>query len=48
MKKAEALHNFFASVFTVMFSSHTAQVADNKVRDREDEYSLQKIRFKTI
>jgi len=37
MKKAEALHHFFASVFTIKCSSHTAQVTDGKGRDWEDE-----------
>jgi len=33
MKKAEALNDFFASVFTGKRSSHTAQVTEGKGRD---------------
>jgi len=39
MEKAEVLNDFFASVFTGRCSSHIAQVADGKGRDRENEHS---------
>jgi len=37
MKKASVLNDFFASVFTGKCSSHTDQVTEGKVRDRENE-----------
>ncbi|GAB0175757.1 mitochondrial enolase superfamily member 1 [Grus japonensis] len=37
MEKAEVLNDFFASVFTGKCSSHTAQVAEGKDRDWENE-----------
>ena len=37
MEKAEVLNDFFASVFTGKCSSHTAQVAEGKGRDWENE-----------
>ena len=37
MGKAEVLNDFFASVFTSKCSSHTAQVAEGKGRDWENE-----------
>ncbi|GAB0195852.1 mitochondrial enolase superfamily member 1 [Grus japonensis] len=37
MEKAEVLSDFFASVFTSKCSSHTAQVAEGKGRDWENE-----------
>jgi len=37
MEKTEVLNDFFASVFTDKCSSHTAQVAESKCRDWEDE-----------
>ena len=37
MEKAEVLSNFFASGFTGKCSSHTAQVAEGKGRDWENE-----------
>ncbi|GAB0204384.1 mitochondrial enolase superfamily member 1 [Grus japonensis] len=36
-EKAEVLNNFFSSVFTSKCSSHTAQVAEGKGRDWENE-----------
>ena len=36
-EKAEVLNDFFASVFTGKCSSHTAQVAEGKGRDWENE-----------
>ena len=36
-EKAEVLNDFFASVFTGKCSSHTAQVAEGKSRDWENE-----------
>ncbi|GAB0209554.1 mitochondrial enolase superfamily member 1 [Grus japonensis] len=40
MEKAEVLNDFFASVFTDKCSSHTAQVAEGKGRDWENEELL--------
>ena len=37
MEKAEALNDFFASVFTGKCSSHTAQVTGGKGTDWENE-----------
>jgi len=37
MEKAEVLNDFFASVFTGKYSSHTAEVAEGKGRDWENE-----------
>ena len=37
MEKVEVLNDFFASVFTGKCSSHTAQVAEGKGRDWENE-----------
>ena len=37
MEKAEILNDFFASVFTGKCSCHTAQVAEGKGRDWENE-----------
>jgi len=37
MEKVEVLSDFFASVFTDKCSSHTAQVAEGKGRDWENE-----------
>ena len=37
MEKAEVLNDFFASVFTGKYSSHTAQVTEGKGRDWENE-----------
>jgi len=37
MEKAEVLNDFFASVFTSKYSSHTTQVTDSKGRDWENE-----------
>ena len=37
MKKPEVLNDFFVSVFTGKCSSHTAQVAEGKGRDWENE-----------
>ncbi|GAB0190489.1 mitochondrial enolase superfamily member 1 [Grus japonensis] len=37
MEKAEVLNDFFASVFTGKYSSHTAQVAEGKGSDWENE-----------
>ncbi|PKU48227.1 rna-directed dna polymerase from mobile element jockey-like [Limosa lapponica baueri] len=37
VKKAEVLNDFFASMFTGKYSSHTAQVAEVKGRDRRNE-----------
>ncbi|GAB0175820.1 mitochondrial enolase superfamily member 1 [Grus japonensis] len=37
IEKAEVLNDFFASVFTGKCSSHTAQVAEGKGRDWENE-----------
>ncbi|PKU36536.1 rna-directed dna polymerase from mobile element jockey- hypothetical protein [Limosa lapponica baueri] len=37
MEKAEVLNDFFASVFTGKGSNHTAQVAEGKGRDWENE-----------
>jgi len=36
MEKAEVLNDFFTSVFTSKYSSHTTQVADSKGRDWEN------------
>lgn len=37
MEKAEVLNDFFASIFTVKFYRHTAQVAEDKGRNCESE-----------
>jgi len=37
MEKAEVVHDFFSSPFTSKCSSHTAQVADGKGGDWENE-----------
>ncbi|GAB0204104.1 mitochondrial enolase superfamily member 1 [Grus japonensis] len=37
MEKAEVLHDFFSSIVTGKCSSHTAQVAESKGRDWENE-----------
>jgi len=37
VEKAEVPNDFFASVFNSKCSSHTAQVAEGKVRDLENE-----------
>jgi len=37
IEKAEVLNDFFAPVFTGKCSSHTAQVAEGKGRDWENE-----------